>query len=389
MSASIKTKVSILSMCLLLMATMALTPLLADIAAAFPQASDATIQVLSTLPNLFTILFSLVAGGLTASISKKTISMIGIACLILAGLGGYFVNGSLGILYFWASLIGAGMGFFSPMITLLINERFQGSEQGQMLGLQTSTNNFGAIILSLLGGFLGASVWYHGYLTYVIVGVPVFLIVMLLLSRDAPTQQNEVVSLKINSTVVYYTVLCIIFIMVYNVYATNVAMFTLETGLGNASMAGIANSVALMGGIFGGLAFGKVTDKLGQMTMVAAMLLCSAGFLLTYFSTSLVMALASAFIAGSSISFFMPQVMACAMQDLTDEYKTMGLSIISTFGSLGAFLSPIVFTNAAAVFGDTSVKFRFLFSGIVSLLLALILTMILRTQDIVYKNRKI
>jgi len=54
-----KSKISILSVCLLLMGTMALTPLLADIAASFPGAGPTSIQVLSTLPNLFVIIFNI------------------------------------------------------------------------------------------------------------------------------------------------------------------------------------------------------------------------------------------------------------------------------------------------------------------------------------------
>jgi MFS family permease len=251
-----------------------------------------------------------------------------------------------------------------------------------MLGLQTSFNNLGAIVLSLLGGFLGAGTWHTGYLAYVIVVVPIFLIVTFCLPGRPPKQQEDkaVPATKINGTVIYYTALCVIFIMVYNVYATNVAMFTLETGLGNAATAGIANSVALVGGIFGGLVFGKITSRLGKMTMAAGMLLCCIGFLLTYVSSSLTLALVAAFIAGTSISLFMPQVMTSAMQELADEYKTMGLSIIATFGSLGAFLSPIVFTNSATSLGDTSVKFRFLFAGIVSLVLAVLLALVFRLR---------
>ncbi|MDR0585561.1 MAG: MFS transporter [Treponema sp.] len=338
--------------------------------------------MLSTLPNLFVILITLVAGTLAARISKKALSLIGLCCMIAAGIGGYLFHSSMGILYIYAILIGIGMGLFSPMVALLINERFMGPKQGQMLGLQTSFNNLGAIILSLLSGFLGAVAWHIGYLTYVIVVVPIFLIVAFCLPSK-PSQQQEgggVPSTKINGTVIYYTVLCVIFIMVYNVYATNVAMFTLETGLGSAATAGIANSIALIGGIFGGLIFGKITSRAGKMTMVAGMLLCCIGFLLTYISTSLTLALVAAFIAGASISLFMPQVMTSAMQELADEYKTMGLSIIATFGSLGAFLSPIVFTNSAAALGDTSVKFRFLVGGIVSLVLTGVLALLLSAK---------
>jgi MFS family permease len=117
----IKTRASILVTCFFLMATMAITPILGVIANTFPETGPVAIQVISTLPNLFVIIFTLLAGVLATRFAKKTISLIGLFLLVIAGVGGYLFHGSVGALYFWAAIIGVGMGLFSPMVTLLIN----------------------------------------------------------------------------------------------------------------------------------------------------------------------------------------------------------------------------------------------------------------------------
>jgi MFS family permease len=250
-----------------------------------------------------------------------------------------------------------------------------------MFGWQTSFTNAGAIILSLLGGFLGKMVFHTAYLSYVIFVIPVFIIVAICLKKDVPVVSSRTRSgLKIDGTVIYYLIIITIFIMIYNAYATNVAMFALENQLGDTSTAGIANSVALVGGIVGGFLFGPIGKKLGKHMMTLGLFMCAMGFLLTYMAATLTVALLAAFIAGISISFFMPSVTFSAAAEIKDEYKTMGLSLVATIGSLGAFLSPIIFTNLAIALGDATTKFRFLLVGIIAVTLSVVFFIMFQVQ---------
>jgi MFS family permease len=158
-------------------------------------------------------------------------------------------------------------------------------------------------------------------------------------------------------------------------------MFTIQEHLGNASSAGLANSISLVGGLVGGFLFGKVSGKLNNLMLPFGYVLIAIGFLITYSSTSLIMACIGAFIAGVSISFFMPQAVLSTTREVSPEYITMGLAIVSTFGSLGAFISPLVYTTTAtAVMGNDSAKSRFLFVGIVALLLAVVMSVIVTVR---------
>lgn len=379
----VKMKTSILVTCLFLMATMSITPILADIQATFKGSGTTAIQMINTLPNLFVIIFTLVAGFLAARFSKKSLVIIGLCFVLAAGIGGFFFNSSLILLYIWSICLGIGMGLFSPVIALIINEEYDGKERGDMLGYQTTFNNLGSIILSTLAGFLAVGGWKFGYLSYLL-AIPVLLIVVFFMKSDKPATSNggKPKSTKINGTVLYYTALVVIFVMTYNVYATNVAMFTIQEHLGNASTAGLANSISLVGGLLGGFLFGKISDKIHNLMMPLGYVLIAIGFLLTYSANSLMVACIGAFIAGVSISFFMPQAIFATMHELTPEYITMGLSIVSTFGSLGAFISPLVYTTAAtAIMGNDTAKSRFLFVGIVALLLAIVMAIIVTVRQ--------
>ena len=377
-----KMKISILFTCLFLMATMSITPILADIQKTFSGVGTTSVQLINTLPNLFVIIFTLVAGFLASRFSKKSLVITGLCFVILAGIGGFFFNSSLTMLYVWSICLGIGMGLFSPVIALIINDEYEGKERGDMLGFQTTSNNLGAIILSTLSGFLAVAGWKFGYLSYLL-AIPVLLVVIFFMKGDksAVAEGGKPKSLKVNSTVLYYTAMVVIFIMTYNVYATNVAMFTIQEKLGDASTAGLANSVSLVGGLVGGFIFGKISNKIDNLMLPLGYVLIAIGFLLTYSATSLVMACVGAFIAGVSISFFMPQAIFATTRELSPEYITMGLSIVSTFGSLGAFISPLVYTTSAtAVMGNDSAKSRFLFVGIIALVLAVIVAVVVTAR---------
>jgi MFS family permease len=267
-------------------------------------------------------------------------------------------------------LIGAGLGLLTPTGILLISELYDGAERGKMLGMQAASSNFGAIALSLLSGFAGAAVWSRGYLAYVLMALPAVPIALALLPQDKAGAARG--GVKINGSVAYHTGMAVLFFMVYMVYATNIAMLIAEKHLGDSSAAGVAGSAALLGGMAGGLFFGPVSGKLGRYTMSFAVALCGAGYWTASLAGSLPVLLTASFIAGSSISFFMSQIIFSSSQELPPESKTMGLAAVSTFGNLGSFLSPLLFTPLAAALGDESARFRFQTAGCAAFVIALL-----------------
>jgi MFS family permease len=374
-----KTRAGILVVCLFMLGQMGLTPLLADIAASFPDVPTRGIQMIQALPSLVVVLAAAAAGILVTLFPKRLLIAAGLLLLVAAGAGGTFLHGSPGILCLWSVLIGAGMGLLTPTTFLLISEQYDGAERGRMLGLQAASSNFGAIALSLLGGFLGAAVWSRGYLAYVLLALPAFPVALACLPGKNGGLTRE--RIQINDAVIRHTGMAVLFFVVYMVYATNIAMLIAEKHLGDSSTAGIAGSFALLGGMAGGLFFGPVSGRLGRYTMAFAVALCGVGYWTASLADALPVLLAASCIAGASISFFMSQAIFSTSRALPAEGRAMGLAAVSTFGNLGGFFSPLLFTPLAEALGDGSAQFRFQAAGCAAFLLALLFAAILAVRQ--------
>ena len=121
-------KAAILAMSFLQMATNAIASVLADIAAAFPEASATTVQYLMTFPNLLVVVMSVAAAKLAGRVAKRTLAAAGLLLGIAAGIGSWLLHGNLILLFVWAGFLGLGIGLVVPMATSLISDYFVGEE---------------------------------------------------------------------------------------------------------------------------------------------------------------------------------------------------------------------------------------------------------------------
>lgn len=147
-------KAAIFAISVVQMGANAISPILADIAAAFPQADSSSIPFLMTFPSLFVIVVSLLAASLTRHVSKKYIAAVGCGLFSLSGVLSWLFHGTLPLLFLWAAFMGVGIGLVVPMATSLVSDCFQGGEQQTVMGWQSSAANVGAMAMTFLGGLL-------------------------------------------------------------------------------------------------------------------------------------------------------------------------------------------------------------------------------------------
>jgi predicted MFS family arabinose efflux permease len=110
-----------------------------------------------------------------------------------------------------------------------------------------------------------------------------------------------------------------------------------------------------------GVFFGKLSQKLRDLTLVLACCLLFAGYaLLSFFQGSLAPILTSVFLVGASLSLFMPRVVFCVStySDATNSALTT-LLISSVAPSMGGFLSPLIITNITEALSAGSTVFRY------------------------------
>lgn len=108
-----KIKIGVVSMATLAMSGSVAGSAIAAISKSFPTTPISTIQLLSTLPGLGSLIISLIAGQMAMHISKKQLVLLGVALVTLGGLLPGFWNSSIVGLLICSIILGMGVGFVS------------------------------------------------------------------------------------------------------------------------------------------------------------------------------------------------------------------------------------------------------------------------------------
>lgn len=370
-------KVSILSLALVQMGTNGIAPALSGACEAFPDVPAAVIQYLMTFPSLMVVVVSLFAAGLSVKIAKKYLAALGSILVALGGVLAVMIHTNIYVMFVWAGIIGFGIGLIVPMLYSLITDCFEGEERAAMMGNGTSVSNLGSMVMTLAGGFLAAAAWQYNYLVYLI-AVPGLILSLLFIpdiksgETKKPQEISEEPSKKMGPHVILYCVIACVFLFLFNVGPTNLSMLVTERGLGDASAAGNASTVFLLGGTVMGLLFGKVHRYLKDYVVPVGALAMCIGFFAISHAGNMVFLCIGCFVAGMSISFAMPQCMLRATQDCTPQQATMATALIMAIGNLGTFATPILTSIAGAVSGSSSVIPRFTLALIIALAVAVL-----------------
>ena len=345
-------KISILAASLFYMSTVGLSAAIADIAGFFPSYSVQVIQTGITTISLVGIIGALAVGVLAFSRSKKILILFGLALVLIGGFCGFFVHGTLLLLYAWSVVIGAGAGMFQPLISSLLADYFEGVERNQLAGIQTAFVSGGGVLLAFVGGLLAMIAWHFSYLVHLI-ALPLFVICALNLPRENkyPTQKGQ--KQTIPRCVYYYIVTVFSLALVYNVFPSNIALYLSEKDLGAASMAGAVNAVFMGGGVFMGFVFSRISMRIGEYLFAISYLVLVICFVILCLSYSIIPVFVAAFIGGSSISMTMPQAMFSVSGKIPLATSAAVFSLMATISpNLGNFVSPAVIAFASRMVSD-------------------------------------
>lgn len=378
-------KAAILTMSFLQMATNAIAAILADISAEFPEASTAAIQYLMTFPNLLVVVMSIITARLSVHISKKRLAIAGLCAGLAAGIGSFLFHGSIVLLYFWAGALGIGIGLVVPIAASLVADYFDGGEKDALLGYQTAAANIGSMLMTFLGGVLAVIGWYYNYLVYLLALPGIVFTVMFVPKRNVAVQgqsaRAEKAGIKIPKAKWFYFVIAAVFMLLFYMGPTNLAMFVGERGIGTTMTAGTAATILLLGGTAMGLIFGAVSSRIGKYTITLGFLMLAAGFFMLYTARVLPVLYVGSFLVGTSNTLVLPQCMGSVVTR-DKEQSTFLMSAVFAIANLGTFLAPALTGVSAAVMGNTNASSRFFFTGSVAAACVILSIIGIRFQSI-------
>ena len=385
-------KIAIITMSLVQMGTNGIAPILAQIAAAFPSASDTKIQFLMTFPSIFCLIFTMVSAFLSDRLPKKTLAVTGLSLICLTGVAACIFHSSLTILYVWAAFLGIGIGLVVPLAPALVNECFEGQEKQTLLGWQNSANNIGSMLMTFLGGFLARMGWNFGYLVYLLgifgiffalIGIPGKQDNRLSAVTDAEGTDDTLSSSentekstfsktrgRFRLVILKEMIVTALFLFIYAAAPANLAMLVTERGLGDTAYAGTISTMFLLGGMITGLVFGFIFSKLKRWTAMTGSLLLVIGAVLIAVSKGTVLLVIGCLVAGASISIILPICMGSASR--LKGYETLNSALLLSSSFVGVFTAPLITNIAAAVTGSDSTMYRFFTIAVIAAILAVI-----------------
>jgi len=152
---------------MILMGGAAVAPALPIISEAFPDASEATISLIITLPALAIALTGFFIGALSDKIGKIKVLTASIIIFTIAGSSGYYLTSIYAILV-GRFLLGIGIAGITCTTSSLIPCYYSGITRVRVLGYQAAAMGFGVLILEMSGGYLAGVSWHAAFLTYLI-----------------------------------------------------------------------------------------------------------------------------------------------------------------------------------------------------------------------------
>lgn len=364
-----KIKVGTLSICAVALSYMALSPIIASIAADFPGVNETLPQMVFTLPSFMFIGCSPLCGIAMTKIKKKTIAIGGLLCYLIGGLLPFFFHSSIWELLAGSAIIGLGTGFLMPLINGFIVQYFDKNERASLMGMNAIFTALGAMIFIFIGGQLARFGWRYTYLAFLLVLV-IILIALICLPKGEPqkaetTDATEKSSaFEMNQYILGLFIIGIIYFIVQNSFNTNSSAYVIDILGEGPAMASMITLVNTIGGIAGGMTFKTITMKFRNQIETITMAVVAVGFFLTFFVHSNV-----AFIIGSILIGYGFAVINAAGSYLLSlntrpETNAFTVSIYLALTNFGAAISPIVVNAGAGLFGQGAPA-KFLFTGIV------------------------
>ena len=341
-------------MCLFLvsMGFTVVTPAMATLGAHF-EGKDIT--WVSTLPTLFTVLGTALAGSVMGRKMKyRTLAICAGLLYVVGGCAPALFDNYAGMLVCRA-LLGFGLGLMAPLGNALIVGNYKGQKQASLLGYGTLFMNGGGIILQMLGGALADVNWQLVFWGHAF-GLIGLVMAFFLPEPDVPAQTPQAAQSgkkeKMGKAVWVVAILFVVFNVLNYPIMLNISSLFVIRGAGTAAAAATSLSFYTVAGCVAGLVFVTVFKFAKRWCIALGYILCGLGALCVYVGQNAVIMTLGLILIGFGFSTIMPAFFAWVGLITPASTVAGAISICMAFTNLGAFVSSFWLKFLTAVFGE-------------------------------------
>jgi MFS family permease len=313
-----------------------------------PDLRTTLVKLVITLPALFIVIGSPIAGIVVDKFGRKPLLLITAILYGFAGGSGLFLESLPGILV-GRAFLGLAVSGVMVSATTLIADYYSGSARAAFMGLQSGFMGLGGVLFLTLGGALAQQNWHYPFGIYLFAWLLILPISLFIWepNRTPKTTGSAMAEGAKESTPVG------VFVIVYGLttisqiafYLIPVQIpFYLETMLkAQPSQSGMAIAFCTLFSAIASVIYGKLKERMEFVAFLPMIFgLMGIGYLLIGQAASWPQVLAGLAISGMGLGILMPNMSVWLSSVVPDGMRGRALGGLSTSMFLGQFLSPIV-----------------------------------------------
>ena len=328
-----------------------------------PDLRATLVQLLITLPALFIVIGSPLAGIVVDRFGRKPLLLISTVLYGLAGSSGIYLE-SLTTILVGRALLGLAVAGIMVSATTLIADYYTGSARATFMGLQSGFMGLGGVLFLTLGGILAQQSWHYPFGIYLFAWLIVPLIVLFIFephsaeiskrsSHPYISAETEMAtqSIPIGVMVVVYGLSMLIQIAFYLI-PVQLPFFLKDLVQAVPSQTGMAIAFCTLFAAIASVNYGKIKQRMEFVSFLPLVFgLMGIGYLLIGQSSNWAQVLTGIALCGMGVGLLMPNMSIWLMTTVPEAIRGRALGGLSTAIFLGQFLSPIVTQPFAKTLG--------------------------------------
>lgn len=321
---------------------------------------DFWVRLVLTMPALFIVMGSPIAGQLVDQVGRKPL-LIGAAALYgFAGGSGLVLN-SLPTILMGRALLGLAVAGVMVSATTLIADYYQGDARASFMGLQAAFMGLGGVLFLTVGGFVSDINWRLPFAIYLLAWL---LLPTMISALPEPQRQNSVNDSSPNAAPIEHLPLKLMAFICASALLTQMIFYLIPVQLpfylkqlsnASATQSGLAIALSTLLSAVASMNYGKLKQRLSFIKILAiALVLMGLGYGGIGLAQTYGLLLVAMIPTGLGLGLLMPNLNVWTATETPDSLRGRALGGLTTFFFLGQFLSPIASQPISAAVGLTA-----------------------------------
>lgn len=339
-------KFSLLSISILLMSHLAISPVIPNLYSFYhgsnPNIGLASVESLATIPAMMITIFVLLSNGVIKFIGKKNTVLLGLILIFIFGIVPTFTT-NFKVVLISRLLLGAGIGLFNSLSISMISDFFDEEYRGTMIGLRTAFLNIGKALTTFISGYLLIYGIQYTFLVYALT-LPIF-IIFLLFVPNTENVNNKKVSIKFHKETILLTLLTFLVGISYMGATIKIPTLLAEKYHYQPDVARNLLTILALSGILSGVIFGILVKRFKNLTLPIMLSFMTVGSILFTLTNNILIFYVAAIFIGISFVGTMSFNFFYISKELENKFINFATSVILVGGNIGVILTPVVLTK--------------------------------------------